>query len=669
MEKLDKKKLGFIVGAAVAGLALIVLILCFVLNGNNRSYDNYFAQAQSDFLSGNYSRAIENLEKAIEIKADEECYLLMAESYKAGGDLDMAIQILQIGASRLESSDISARLEELKAEKNGLVIDPGKEPDGSISIGGKNIDPASRSLLLNEMQLTSADIAPLSSLTNLESLSLSNNSISDISALKTLTSLNFLQLDGNSVSDLSPLASLSGLKTLYIDNNPISDFAPLHSLSSLRTLSMKGVSITESQLRDLEKALPNCKIYADTVEDEVVEITLGGKTFTSDVTELDLGGLGISDISALSQCTELVKLDLRDNSISDISALVDLQKLEYLNIWNNKVIDISPLMSLVKLNYLDADNNKISNISVLEYLPDLQQLWLSGNPLSNIKPIKTLSSLSRLGLKNTGLEDSDLELLAEIKSLTELTIEKNDSLTANAVDELKEALPNCKISHSELLYVIKLGSSEFKSDATSISASGMNISDISGLEHFTALKTLILNSNSISDISPLSSCKELGALELYGNRISDLSPLSSLTKLHSLSLLSNSISDISPLSGLTELTELYLSFNTISDISALSSMTKLRILNLDGNTVKDISALSSLAGLKELSLEDNLIEDLTPLYDLTGLEQLYIRGNSALSIEDVYALQQALPNCRIISNHDLNNYDPEPSPTPSSTAG
>lgn len=664
---MDKKKLGFIIGAAVAGIAVIVLILCFVLSGNKRDYGKYYDEAEMAFISGDYDKAMDRLEKAMDIDPTEECYLLMAEVYYAQDDLSMAIQILKLGASRLDSKAIDERLAELKAEKgeNGTAVgDVEISPDGAITIGGKEVAPDTKSLLLSEKGLGDGDIVGLASLGTLESLSLADNNISDISPLAALTGLNFLQINGNNISDLSPLANLKSLKTLYIDNNPISDFTPLHGLTALRTLSMKGVTITESQLKALQEALPDCKIFTDTVEEEIVEITLGGKTFTSDVTELELCGLGITDISALSQCTELVKLDLRDNAITDLSPLVELPNLEKLVIWNNKVSDLGPLLSLQNLKYLDADNNKITNISVLEFLPKMEELWLSGNDLSSIDVLEKLPALRRLGLKNTGLTDEDLEMLGGIKTLTELVIENNEELTANAMDELKKALPNCKITHSQLLYTVELGGSKYKSDAESITASGMGISDLSGLEHFTALKTLVLSSNSISDITPLAKCVNLEVLELYGNRISDLSALSGLTKLRSLSLLSNSISSIAPLSSLTGLTELYLSFNTISDISALGSMSALQELNLDGNLIKDISVLSNLANLKNLSLEDNLIEDLTPLHKLSGLQTLYLRGNPGLTIEQVYALQQALPNCIITSDFDLSNYPPEETPAP-----
>ena len=342
---MDKKKLGFMIGAAVAGIAVIVLILCFVLSGSKRDYSKYYDEAEMAFISGDYDKAMDRLEKAMDIDPTEECYLLMAEVYYAQDDLSMAIQILKLGASRLESRAIDERLAELKAEKGEDGTTAGDveiSPDGSLTIGGKEVAPDTKSLLLSGKGLGDGDIVGLSSISSLESLSLADNDISNISPLASLTGLNFLQINGNKISDLSPLANLKNLKTLYIDNNPVEDFTPLHGLTALRTLSMKGVTITESQLKALQEALPDCKIFTDTVEEEILEITLGGKTFTSDVTELELCGLGITDISALSQCTELVKLDLRDNAITDLSPLVELPNLEKLVIWNNKVSDLGP---------------------------------------------------------------------------------------------------------------------------------------------------------------------------------------------------------------------------------------------------------------------------------------------------------------------------------------
>ena len=52
------------------------------------------------------------------------------------------------------------------------------------------------------------------------------------------------------------------------------------------------------------------------------DISFGGATFKSDVTELDLSGMGLRDISALSSCKELKRLNLSNNEISDLSPLM-----------------------------------------------------------------------------------------------------------------------------------------------------------------------------------------------------------------------------------------------------------------------------------------------------------------------------------------------------------
>jgi len=313
-----KQKMMFIGGAAAAAVLIIVIIICISLSGSSRNYRNYYDSAEAAFLQGDYEESIELLEKAMDIDRTEECYLLMAEAYYASGDIEMAIQVLSLGNSRVGGNAISKRLEELSGIQPD---DENSDNEETVKIAGKDIKLSVKSLLLSGKGLTDSEVSAISQLKQLESLSLSGNSITGLSFLSDMTTINFLQLSDNKIVDLSPIASLSKLKTLYIDNNPIEDLTPLYGLKALRTLSMKGIGITDAQLEELQEALPDCKIYTDDVTEEVKEITMGNITFKSDVTELDLRGQNISDLSPLAQCTQLVKLDLRNNSISDLSPL------------------------------------------------------------------------------------------------------------------------------------------------------------------------------------------------------------------------------------------------------------------------------------------------------------------------------------------------------------
>jgi len=651
--KLNKKTKLALLGGGVA-LVIIIIFSISLSACNSSKYDRHFNAAQADYLAQNYESAISNLEKALDIKVTAECYKLYADIYVAQGNLDMAINVLLLGYSRTGDDSLQIYCETLKREKASQ-----SSSGETVFIGQHEVERSATNLVLTDSGLTDEDIVALADLTDLENLSLSGNRITDLSPLASLTKLHSLQLSNNSITDISALSALSNLRTLYLDGNEISDFSPLYSLKSLRTLSIRSIDITQSQLEALEKNLISCRIYTSDVSDDVVELTLGGVTFMSDVTELDLSALRLTDISVLAQCTNLQKLDLRNNSIIDISPLMELQELEWLCLWSNKVEDLRPLMSLPNLRHLDADANNITDISPLGHISSLEEVWLSYNNISSISPLRRLPNLLRLGLKGTGLEDSDLEILMNITTLKELAIDDNEGLSKKQFELLKAALKNCAITHSELISSIKIGSTEYMSDETEISASAVGLSSLAGLEDFTKLKTLILASNSISDLRPLSDLRELEVLDLYRNNVRDLSPLSGHTKLRSLNLSGNSISDISPLSGCTGLTDLQLSFNSISSISALASLSSLRELNLDSNSVSDVSALSGLSSLTSLNLDNNNVQDLTVLYALSNLQTLYIRGNGALSAGDIILLQAALPNCTIITDINLTAYSPE----------
>ena len=104
-------------------------------------------------------------------------------------------------------------------------------------------------LRLNEVPVQ--DIRPLRSLTNLTELRLTGTLISDLTALESLKNLTTLEIGGSrlrlrcpvphyltQVRDLSPLSSLTQLTYLNLSQNKIQNLAPLSSLTQLTHLDL-----------------------------------------------------------------------------------------------------------------------------------------------------------------------------------------------------------------------------------------------------------------------------------------------------------------------------------------------------------------------------------------------------------------------------------------------
>ena len=137
---------------------------------------------------------------------------------------------------------------------------------------------------------------------------------------------------------------------------------------------------------------------------------------------------------------------------------------------------------------------------------------------------------------------------------------------------------------------------------TYLTAEGMDIRDLEGLQFATSLEELRLRGNPLSDLSPLSGLTTLKEVEVSGESLSDLSPLADLINLEGVGFWKTSISDLSPLAGLTKLRWLEFKDNPVSDLSPLAGLTNLKRLETYASKDLDLSPLKGLTGLVRLGV-------------------------------------------------------------------
>ncbi|CAL6087277.1 Conserved_hypothetical protein [Hexamita inflata] len=91
--------------------------------------------------------------------------------------------------------------------------------------------------------------------------------------------------------------------------------------------------------------------------------------------------------------------------ITNISYLSNLSNLEQLYLWNNKIQDIYHLKYLIKLQCLSLEENQVIDISTIKFLTELQELCLSDNYIVDISALANLSFLSDLSIGNNYIQD------------------------------------------------------------------------------------------------------------------------------------------------------------------------------------------------------------------------------------------------------------------------
>ena len=389
------------------------------------------------------------------------------------------------------------------------------------------------------------------------------------------------------------------------------------------------------------------------------------------ITYLDLGYKGITSLKSgdFSGLPSLTELDLSGNSISNISVLSGLTKLRELNLSDNSISNISALRGLTKLTMLYLKNNSISNVSALEGLTALTYLDLSGNPISNYDPLRRLLAAIDEIEEHPGLRldinippvftdgTSTRRYVAEYtpsdqdigdpvsatdanKDYLTYSLEGTDADSFSINSSTGQLQTNAalryqtKRSYSVTVSVDDGYEGGTDTIAVTIYVTDVNEASITPVNQRTqevqdAIVGKVSGVDNADDVTP-AHLAAITDLRLRSEGITSLKSgdFSGLSNLANLDLSDNSISNISVLSGLTKLTELNLSDNIISNISQLSSLTKLTTLYLERNAISNVSVLERLTKLTYLSLESNPISDYAPLRRLKKANPtLYISIN------------------------------------------
>lgn len=608
------------------------------------------------------------------------------------------------------------------------------------------------------------NISNLSSLTNMKTLNLSNNVINNIDPISSLTGITNLNVSSNKITDITGISNLSNLQTLDVSNNALSTVAAVKNLASLKNLnvsqnsslanlsdvlvgSLTSLNISSTAITNIE-GITNCS--------KLVELKMSNNKLTSltpifttekvedetlailrNLEKLDIGyttnsGATFSNFKKITACKELYAQGL---GISNVSGITDMINLEYINLDDNKINNISYFKTTTTQNgkevikYLTATqismaNNQIKDISVLGELTNIEYLNLSGNNIQIITPIEKFNFTKGVNLRNQTIDmpiyakknqENHYVILFNImqsaKNSESIAYDSNASFTTEGVtlntqqtynnvpyynviitpektskDKLSITLHGGIADGTKINFNITTSTSAVETllfeDSNLDKAIYEYLSNKLGKNSYIArapyiinitqseisnVKELDISSKEIKNLKGISNFSNLENLNTSNNKISNDSEIKYLTKLKTLNCSNNELNNsYTSIEQIPTLENLDISGNNIKDLNSLSNyidyMTKnrktikLSTLILANNQITDIQTLSKLTTLQNINISNNQLNDINNISTNTGITTFNMSGNN---IEDISVLSK-LANLKTlnISNNLIQDISP-----------
>ena len=284
------------------------------------------------------------------------------------------------------------------------------------------------------------NLIPVSRLTNLVNLNISNTEITNLGALAGMSHLENLNLSNTFVNSLAPLADTKGLKVLNISNTPINDLEALAENDHLEVIWADHSEIGRVQVQQLKLAHPSVTVVyqSDYLREWFDNLDATWQNLLK--TQIGCNSYEPSDLE-LQQIQDITEFQVeRENQIQDLEPLWNFQWLESINIanqgirtidplsekiylkevllQNNPISDLTPLDSDTLITVLNIENTQVSDLDDLEKMKHLRTLNAGGTGIKSLKPLSKMMELEELFINNTGIKNiSPIENLPSLKLL------------------------------------------------------------------------------------------------------------------------------------------------------------------------------------------------------------------------------------------------------------
>ena len=284
------------------------------------------------------------------------------------------------------------------------------------------------------------NLIPVSRLTNLRSLNISNTEIGYLQPIQGLANLESLNISHTYISDLKPLQDMGNLKYLNVMNTPVKDLSALVNDGNIEVVEADSTTIGKSQVVALKESQRQVTVVyqtealkawwngLDPIWQAIFRNAIATQSETPNALELqqilDLRELEITpelpiiSIEPLTDLMWLERLTINNQGVSDLKPLANKEFLLELNAQNNPISSLSPIESSTLLELLNIENTQSKDLGPLSKLNNLVTLNASGTIVKSLKPLSSLQKLENLFVNNTNVRSiSPVENMPSLKQL------------------------------------------------------------------------------------------------------------------------------------------------------------------------------------------------------------------------------------------------------------